>query len=197
MTSPYQPAAGLKKLKYTAVENSLLEYDKAISFPILSVINGYATQKEAIEIIYILSDYENARINYEAFKIQLNELCVEKDITYKIAEVEIPYNELIETQLNTFQKLINCVNDNDTLYACITFGSKPVPMIETMALNYAYRLHENVKIGCIVYGQLDHNTGEMRIYDITSLFYMDEIVRMLAEQKVSEPKKQIEALLNL
>jgi len=36
-----------------------------------------------------------------------------------------------------------------------------------------------------------------RIFDITALVQLDEIVRMLAERKVQEPKKLIDSILEL
>ena len=64
-----------------------------------------------------------------------------------------------------------------------------------MALNYGYRVQKNVSIGCVVYGQLDFMTKEARIYDVTSLFYMDEIVRTLAESGAKNPLGLIQKLL--
>ena len=107
----------------------------------------------------------------------------------------MPYNNAIDTELELFGKLIDCTADGDTLYACITYGSKPFPLIQIMALNYAYRIRKNVSIGCIVYGAKDHNNGSMEVYDITSLLYIDETVRLMAEQKVENPTDLIKNLL--
>ena len=68
-------------------------------------------------------------------------------------------------------------------------------LIQIMALNYAYRIRKNVSIGCIVYGAKDHNNGNMEVYDITSLLYIDETVRLMAEQKVENPTDLIKNLL--
>lgn len=195
MTSPYQPKGGLEKGNYKAADNQLLAYDEPTSFPIIAAINGYAEAEEEIEVITIISDYDNAKANYELFKEELAELSQKKGFSYTLKEVYIPYNNAIDTELELFGKLIDCTADDDTLYACITYGAKPFPLIQIMALNYAYRIRKNVSIGCIVYGAKDHNTGRMEIYDITSLLYIDETVRLLAEQKVANPMEMIKNLL--
>jgi hypothetical protein len=202
MTSPYQPAPnpekrirGLEKGIYTAADNQLLVYDAPTSFPIIPTINGYAEEGEQIEAITIVSEYENAEYNYGLLKEELDNLSKKKGFSYTLKEVRVPYNNAIDTELELFAKLIDCTADGDTLYACITYGSKPFPLIQIMALNYAYRIRKNVSIGCIVYGAKDHNNGNMEIYDITSLLYIDEAVRLMAEQKVENPTELIKNLL--
>ena len=203
MTSPYQPKAdlekkirGLEKGKYIAADNQLLAYDTPTCFPIITAINGYVDEGEEIELITIVSDYENAEYNYGLLKEEIESLSKKKGFKYTLKEVRVPYNNEIDTELGLFEKLIDCTADDDTLYACITYGSKPFPLIQIMALNYAYRIRKNVSIGCIVYGAKDHNeSGKMKVYDITSLLYIDEAVRLMAEQKIENPTELIKNLL--
>lgn len=201
-TSPYQPTPnpekkirGLEKGIYIAADNQILAYNAPTSFPIITAINGYVKQDEEIEIITIISDYENAEYNYGLLKEEIETLSKKKCFKYTLNEVRVPYNNAINTELELFGKLIDCTADGDTLYACITYGSKPFPLIQIMALNYAYRIRKNVSIGCIVYGAKDHNNENMEVYDITSLLYIDEAVRLMAEQKVQNPTDLIKNLL--
>lgn len=195
MTSPYQPKGRLEKGIYKAADNQLLAYDIPTSFPILSAVNGYVESGETIEIITIVSDYDNAKYNYELFKEEVSQLSRNKGFNYTMKAVSIPYDNSINTELELFGKLIDCTSDDDTLFVCITYGSKPFPLVQIMALNYAYRIRKNVSIGCIVYGAKDHNNGNMEVYDITSLLYIDEAVRLMAEQKIENPTDMIKNLL--
>ena len=67
------------------------------------------------------------------------------------------------------------------------------------AVRYAYRVKYNASISCIVYGQIDRSAEEEKasVYDMTALIQMDEIVRLLAERKVSDPKQFIDRILDL
>lgn len=107
----------------------------------------------------------------------------------------MPYNELIDTQLDTFGKITEKTDDGDILYVCMSYGSKAVPVIQMMAMNYAYKVRKNVSIGCVVYGSVDFNTKEMCIYDITSLFYMNQIIDTIAEMKPADPASAVKMLL--
>ncbi len=195
MTCPYQPKGRLEKGLYKAADNQTLAYDTPTSFPIITAINGYVEKDEEIELITIVSDYENAEYNYGLLKEEIEALSSKKGFKYTLKEVRVPYNNAINTELELFGKLIDYTADSDTLYACITYGSKPFPLIQIMALNYAYRIRKNVSIGCIVYGAKDHNNGNMEVYDITSLLYIDEAVRLMAEQKIENPMEIIKNIL--
>ncbi len=193
--SPHQPPERFSKGTYEAVNNEKLCYTTPTGFPIMNVINGYAEENEEIEIISVVSDYDNAKINYNTFVDEVNALADRKNFKYNLKKISIPYSEDIDTQLEMFSRLIDCMADKDELFCDITYGTKVMSQILTMSLNYGYRIHENVTLGCIVYGAKDHNDNTMKIYDITSLNYMDEIVRMMAENKVSNPAEKIKELL--
>ena len=87
---------------YHAADNQLLEYGKKVSFPIIPVINAYAEEGEEIEVISVVSDYENAEHNFDIFCDQLGELCTEKKLKLKNGKpfkITVPYNELLDTQI--------------------------------------------------------------------------------------------------
>jgi hypothetical protein len=71
------------------------------------------------------------------------------------------------------------------------------------AVQYAYRVKRNTSISCILYGQVDRSAGsdpngwKARVYDETALLQLDEIVRILAERKVPDPKAVIDSILGL
>jgi hypothetical protein len=71
-----------------------------------------------------------------------------------------------------------------------------------MAVQYAYRIKKNTSISCIVYGQIDRpgkdpETWSAKVYDMTTLVQLDEIVRVLADRGVANPKETIDSILSL
>ncbi|MGN0575935.1 MAG: TM1812 family CRISPR-associated protein [Ruminococcus sp.] len=193
--SPHQPPEKFSKGIYKAVDNDKLNYEAETGFPVITALNGYTADNDEIEVITVVSDFENAKRNYETFVKETNELAAKKNVKINHIQISIPYNESIDTQLEMFSKLIDCTADEDELYCDITYGTKVMSQILTMSLNYGYRIHKDVVLGCIVYGAKNHNTNELAVYDITALNYMDEIVRMFAENKVSNPSAAIKDLL--
>ena len=188
----------LKAVKYEPRGNSRLEYGET-RFPIVPVINGYAKTGDRIRVIAILTEGDNFRHNYETYFIpEIESLIKEKTLECKGVEIiNTPDREDIDTQLRLFSDINNLIGDNEEIYACITYGTKPTPIIETMALNYAIKLKKNVTVGCIVYGRYMHidDNDNNGIYDTTALFRMDSIVNKLAEKKAKHPEKAIRLML--
>lgn len=204
MITPLQPVTPTRDFlqcsRYEAVGNERLRFDKSTRFPLMAVINAYAERGEEIRVITVTPDTDSARIHEQQLRDELASLQEEKGFICRGVEaIPITYAGDVDTQLELFRKLLPYFEEGDTLYACLTYGTKPMPIAELMAIEYAYRVVEDVAIGCLVYGELDHSAGEpapMRIFDITSLIRLDEIVRMLAEHRVSEPINIINRILD-
>jgi len=200
-TIPFQEEGKLNPVLYPAHGNKRLEYGKLIQFPIIPVINGYAEKIDKIRIIAILTDGPNFMHNYEKyFKPTITEFVAEKGYDFEGIElINSEDSEDIETHLKLFADIIAKINDNEELYACITFGTKPTPIVQQMALNYAYKLKSNISIGCMAYGRYTFNdtSGQNGIYDQTALFFMNSIVQRLADTKAKNPEKAIRAMLGL
>ena len=204
MITPLQPVTPTRDFlqcsRYEAVGNERLRFDKSTRFPLMAVINAYAEPNEEIRVLTVTPDTDSARIHEQQLRDELASLQEEKGFICRGVEaIPIAYAGDVDTQLELFRKLLPVFEEGDTLYACLTYGTKPMPIAELMAIEYAYRVVEDVAIGCLVYGELDHSAGEpapMRIFDITSLIRLDEIVRMLAEHRVSEPINIINRILD-
>lgn len=186
----------LEKVVYDAVDNSRLEYKEPVSFPIIPVINGYVKDGETIELFVLKQAGEGTESNYVALKEQVAKLCDSRKIKYTFKIIDIIFDETAATHLKTFMTLIENIQEKDDLYACMTYGTKPIPIVEMMALNYAYRNVRQVHVGCIVYGQKSWEKKINVIYDITSLFTMDEVVHEIASLKMRDPLGYIKDIMS-
>ena len=182
----YQSEAALKKVHYEAVDNSRLEYGKTC-FPIVPVVNGYLEQGEEFELIVITPEQEDTIRNCTVLKEEIKELCAKKQIIFEeetqFKVISVAYADDIDTQLDTFRKVIKELQSEDEIYACITYGSKPAEIVELMALRYARQIRENVFIGCIVYGKVDWRNSLAWIYDVTALVHLDDIIQTISGMK--------------
>ena len=197
---PLQKQGMLGSYHYEAVGNPLLDMDGKTSFPILAAVQGYVDPGEHFRLIAVMPDTEDGRRNLEALRAELSSLCTGKGIVCEngVELVSAPADEKVSSHVGIFQRLIDFVADEDELFACLTYGTKPQSMAVLMGVQYAYRVKKNTSLGCIVYGQVDRSEGEKPyIYDETALVQMDEIVRILADRHVENPKAVIDSLLKL
>ena len=198
MVTPQQPDGMLRSVRYEAVDNELLGFGDT-HFPILPAINGYTQEGETVKVVTITQDYLHCYRNLETLREELRALEQSRGIRIEVESVVVPYDSGVLSVVHCFQELIDRIGDGDRLFACMTFGTKPIPVALTMALQYAYRIKNDVSVECCVYGDLDRTAEppRPRIFDITSLVKLDEIVRLLAEQKVSHPEDIIRQIVQM
>lgn len=188
----------LKPTRYIAPEDEKLFYDKEIKFPILAAINAYAEEDDEIKIIAVINEENQYTIeNYtQSFIPALEEIKAEKNLkgldTNKIIKVEAKSDQGIKANLQLVEDLLAVIGDNEILHACITFGTKPLPIIIFMALNYIYKVKNNTDIETIVYGtRYSGDQSKFSIYDVTSLFYTNEIFMQLADSGIADPVEKV------
>ncbi|HCT90664.1 MAG TPA: hypothetical protein DF613_04660 [Lachnospiraceae bacterium] len=191
---PYQGKGGLKTFHYEAVDNPALDMKGGASFPIIPVMSGYLEENEETELIAVVADYENARDNFGILREETGNICRAKNVHCNIREVQVPYDDGLEAQLDAFKKLVGCIEEESELYSCISYGSKPSSVVEIMTLRYA-RMVKHCSNECVAYGKVDFNTDKAYIYDVTALVYLDDILRVLAENDVLAPEEVIKYML--
>lgn len=202
--SPQQEEGKLHLSHYVPQGNEKLEYGMT-RFPIIPVINGYTQPGEEIRVILLVQDYKWCKHNESYFCQELQALFQEKHLKpwHELGEgelyirLEVPFDDAVTSHIQTFQTLIDYICDGDDIHACITYGSKPVPMVEMMAMRYARQIKKNTYISCLVYGQKDWNSGEMKLYDETALVHLDDMVRVLAEYNDPNPKRTLDKIIAL
>ena len=198
---PLQGKYDLECCYYQAVDNQDLQMDTATCFPIMTALHAYAKPGEELRIVAVLSNVENCETNLKKFREEVADMSRKIGFTYPrgIEVVAAPADAGVRSHIETFQRLIEVVEDNDKLYACMTFGTKPLSQILIMAIQYAYRLLDNASISCLVYGRIDRDGSVFKgayVNDMTALIQMDEITRLLAEHKVKNPRTVIEKIIS-
>ena len=190
-------------LLYQAVDNPALQLDQEVCFPIMTAIGGCTKPGEEIRVIAVLTDSEVCRKNLELFSADLRALCEKKQLSCPngVETVYVSGDDSVATQVTTFRELMGRVDDNDELFACMTYGTKPTSTVVMMALQYAYRIKSNASISGIVYGQVnrpnpkDESTWQAKVYDMTALVKLDEVVHLLAATKAPNPTEIIDMFL--
>lgn len=189
--------------RYEPVGNRALGLEMEISFPILAAIAGYVSPGEEFRIIAAARQTDRGRENWKLFQEQLERLCRGKGLRRPFIDVvELPMGEGVTQQASTFQKWIAFAREDDEIFACMTYGSKPLTTALMLAIQYGYRIKRNASIACVIYGEVNWAKDEggswtAKVYDMTALVQIDEIVRRLADRKVTDPKGAIEAALGL
>ncbi|MCR4771633.1 MAG: hypothetical protein K5855_04915, partial [Oscillospiraceae bacterium] len=152
----------------------------------------------------------DAKRNFGYLQQELRELCGRKGIPYPeegvpewIKVIPGPQTQKVLDNVGTFQKLIDCTADDDELFACVTYGTKPMSMALLMAVRYSRRLKSNARVSCVVYGEVDRRDSKDTkdwlawVYDETALVELDEITRLLAGRGVEKPEEVIRSIIEI
>lgn len=201
---PQQPAGQLNKVVYEPVENRKLKFEEGTRFPIIPVLNAYAEKGEKVRVLAIRQNYDNCFANGKLLEEEIGELLA-KDSAFVLENgiefIDIPFDESAETHIDTFQKLLEYIEEDDELYACVTFGSKPLEIVENMSLRYAEAVVPGARVKCIVYGSIDRTTRDnlghspFKIYDITSLMIIQNTVELIKDKKLKNVKELLNAII--
>ena len=190
----------MKSFVYEPVGNDRLRLNREVSYPILAAIHGYAKAGEEIRVIAVQTPEGDGPGNLERLRAELAELCGQDGIICREVETIPPAEgEQVLHHVSTFRRLIDKTEDADELFACVTYGTKPASMALLTAVRYAYRIHKNITVPCVVYGHIQRIGDEQKAYvcDETALVQLDELVRLLAGSGIRNPQAALEAMLSL
>ncbi len=168
------------------------------AFPILQQISDTATSGEEIRVVTIVVGGIANNKNYQAFAQELDDLAKKLGITYVHTTIDKADTEEVNSIISLFSAIIAQVADGDHLYACVTYGTKPIATVTTMALHYAYRIKSDVLVEAVKYGLKDWNATEEPacvLYDTTALFYIDCLIDRIAAMKLDDPENALKALI--
>ena len=193
---------GMTPYLYESAGNQALATGRKTAFPILAAVEGHCAPGEAFRVIALGTDVEVVRRNLDVLRAELETLDREKGLKGELVPVLVPDDSSAVRQARTFQALIAHAEAGDELFACMTYGTKPMSTALMMAVQYAYRVKENSVIACVVYGEIvrkgeDRSLWRGVIHDMTGLIRLDELVWRLAERGVQDPGAAIDAVLSL
>ena len=153
-------------------------------------------QGDSVIVITAITEGSLAQENYRNFTAEAQAILMEKQAKYEF--ITVTQTERFEGHtINSFFKdIAELIQDEDKIYADITFGIKPYTFSMFIAMAYAVRAAKNVSVETVIYALKYSGKNEKeqnsKICDLTSLFYLNEI----AGQMRSGDKPAADRMLN-
>lgn len=192
-----------EKMRTTLYSNSekvdFLETDREYTHPILIPIQNLAEKGEKIKISVILTNKTSPFVkrNFDKFVSELDALSSEIGFDYgEINVIEASYEESSSKHISLFESIINSIGSDELITADITYGNKPTSMALQLALTYSYLYGENTAVKALVYGEFNHDTNNSNVFDVSALFYINNILGRLSSARPKDPLSFIRPLLN-
>lgn len=184
--------------------------DTQYNFPISYVIDGCVEPGDTVVIITAVEQNEdgkqnNAVINYGMYQKEVQEILKNRNVLLQFEEIPL-YKDFDSSTFNTFFKQVSAlIQDEDILYTDITFGMKPYSISMFVAIAYAAKAAHDVRVDTVIYAQKysgfsraktaeekAKDPTKSKIYDITSLFYLN----VIAGNAAAGQKAGLDHLLN-
>ena len=141
----------------------------------------------------MIPDSDTGRTNFRRLGEEIKALCARKGCPLpRIQELTYAEDQKVSAMADLFLKITEQTEDGDELYACMTFGTKPVSTALLLAVQYAYRAKKNVTIDGVVYGEIrrpdaDRAGWTAMVYDETGLVQLSETIRLMAAAGAKNP----------
>ncbi|MCI6317926.1 MAG: TM1812 family CRISPR-associated protein [Spirochaetia bacterium] len=183
-------------------------YSKKIYYPINVALANDLQKDDEVKVVLIRTKDERRKdsdkiykANLEKFTTEFSEICDSVGAISNIKNPVIIESEFKETRdvfEERFMKFFEVLEDNVEIYADTTFGSRVFSMILMNVLNFAEKFF-NAELKSVVYGQTSINNGEASdgiVYDISSLYYLNNITYALKAESGKEAIEAFKAFLN-
>ena len=196
----------LDKHNYAAECGSNVVYDREVIFPINAVLAKTINKNEDIKVVLLkkLDAEGNSDMNSGEYMKELNSInrTIGAHISYEI--IDTPFEETREIHEALLRQMIGQIESDAAVYADITYGPKPLPIILFCVLNFAEKFF-NCDIKNIVYGKVDFITmadGNTRtenpvLFDVTPLYYLNSVINAIECKSSEEALKMLDTLLSL
>ena len=199
----------LHSVNYKVDGNKTIEYDGEIIFPVNSVLAKTMQKGEKVKIVLLSKkDIEgNSKKNEVKFKEELNEINrnIGADIEY-VSPIETPFTETRDVHKKIIRDMVATLEDNAEIIGDVTYGPKPLPIIMFAVMNFAEKFFK-ANIKNIIYGKVDFvddgsGMGKTKpinpvIYDLTPLYYLNNLTKTMSYKSSSDAVKALDSLLNL
>ena len=174
-----------------------LQYDGETAYPVMHLLANHIQPGDAAEVIAI--DFQdNPPENFDLLK---EDLCaLERKFQTKITLTVLSHG-LSETNYehrNLFKLLVQGIEDCSTVYADLTYGTKPTPMVIALALFWIELIRKYTDVAQLIYGRIFWKAPQVIdracIYDVTDIL---KIVNLTQRMEAIGGENTEEAIFRL
>lgn len=170
-------------------------YSQPTCYPIVPVLADTARRGDEIQVIAVRQKNNPHSGNFDTFRRELDAL----GVPYTLKDITTPETQQRDTLLTQFEALTDAMEGDACYYADATFGTKTYPLVLSSALHYAEKILDEAEVCGIYYRELTRENGavrDVRQYDISTLFTLDNIIDRAAAADMPDKKRFIRLMLH-
>lgn len=156
------------------------------SFPIVQVMRDTLEPGDTVQLLAIRQENADTARNYQRLLEELAQLGIAED---QVHQLHLPEDQRPETLIGLCRDLVDALPQVTRVYACITYGSKSIPVVTLTALTCAEATHTELEVGGVYYGEVKRENGQVlsaRLYDMAALYQLAGLVGNMRDSKTAE-----------
>ena len=155
-------------------------------FPIVQVMRDTLEPGDTVRLLAIRQENADTARNYQRLLEELAQLGIAKE---QVEPVPLPEDQRPETLIGLCRDLVDALPQVTRVYACITYGSKSIPVVTLTALSCAEATHTELEVGGVYYGEVKRENGKVvgaRLYEMSALYQLAGLVGTMRDSKTAE-----------
>lgn len=174
------------KLDPMLYQRERAEAPTATCFPIVQVMRDTLEPGDTVRLLAIRQENADTARNYQRLLEELAQLGIAKE---QVEPVPLPEDQRPETLIGLCRDLVDALPQVTRVYACITYGSKSIPVVTLTALTCAESTHTELEVGGVYYGEVKRENGKVvgaRLYEMSALYQLAGLVGTMRDSKTAE-----------
>ena len=174
------------KLDPMLYQREWAEAPTATCFPIVQVMRDTLEPGDTVRLLAIRQENADTARNYQRLLEELAQLGIAEA---QVEPVHLPENQRPETLIGLCRDLVDALPQVTRVYACITYGSKSIPVVTLTALSCAEATHTELEVGGVYYGEVKRENGKVvgaRLYEMSALYQLAGLVGTMRDSKTAE-----------
>ena len=174
------------KLDPMLYQRERAEAPTATCFPIVQVMRDTLEPGDTVRLLAIRQENADTARNYQRLLEELAQLGIAKE---QVEPVPLPEDQRPETLIGLCRDLVDALPQVTRVYACITYGSKSIPVVTLTALSCAEATHTELEVGGVYYGEVKRENRKVvgaRLYEMSALYQLAGLVGTMRDSKTAE-----------
>ena len=174
------------KLDPMLYQRERAEAPTATCFPIVQVMRDNLEPVDPVRLLAIRQENADTARNYQRLLEELAQLGIAEE---QVELVPLPEDQRPETLIGLCRDLVDALPQVTRVYACITYGSKSIPVVTLTALTCAEATHTELEVGGVYYGEVKRENGKVvgaRLYEMAALYQLAGLVGTMRDSKTAE-----------
>ena len=192
----------MNAMVYACTGNTNCNYSKEVMFPINAILAESLKKDDEVRVILLrtLDKAGNSGKNSGLFMQELDAINSEIGANISYETLDSEFKETKDIHEKRLQNMLDKIEEHTEIYADITYGPKPLPMILMCVLSFAEKFL-NCDVKSVVYGKVDFDDNNKpcnpELYDVTSLYYLNNLTSSMVADNGKDARQSLNEFFSL